>query len=300
MWPSSMNKPGFSTHTPVDSVQWEYRDRQYEILIKRDDLIHPFVSGNKWRKLKYNLDSAGRQKARKIVTYGGAFSNHLIATAYACSVAGIPNVGIVRGDELDEHSNYVLRMCHEFGMDLQFVSRAEYDDIKDQDGLSDNGEFHIPEGGANQAGIKGCEEIFDSSWFDHEVTDVVCGVGTSTTFIGLIRSIPSEIHIHGIAALREADYLKRHITEHINGQTHWILHTEFARKGFGQIDETLTLTMQNFTSQTGILLDPVYTGKGIAAIEQMYDSGQFTDQNRVLFLHTGGMTGLLSNRWLKS
>jgi len=300
MWPYSMNKPGFSTHTPIHAVQWEFQDRQYDILVKRDDLIHPFVSGNKWRKLKYNLNAALHQKAHKIVTYGGAFSNHLIATACACSAAGLPSIGVVRGDELDEHSNYVLRICHEFGMDLQFVSRTKYDAIKDRDGLADNGEFHIPEGGANEQGIKGCEEIFDSSWLDLQVTDVVCGVGTSTTFIGLIRAIPSEIHVHGIAALREADYLKRHITEHIYGQAHWTLHTAFARKGFGKFDEELTTIMQNFTSQTGILLDPVYTGKGITAIQQMYDSGQFTDQSKVLFLHTGGMTGLLSDRWLKS
>jgi len=295
-----MNKSGFPPNTPIDRVSWKYEHQELEILIKRDDLIHPYVSGNKWRKLKFNLESAKRVNARKIVTYGGAFSNHLIATACACASVGIPSKGMVRGDELSPQSNYVLRLCHEYGMDLEFITRSTYKDLKDRNGSYENGEFHIPEGGANEDGITGCTELYDSSWNELHVSEVVCCVGTATTLIGLIRSVPEEIHVHGIAALRDADYLKRHIAEHINGQKNWTLHTDYAGKGFGQIDEQLTLTMQNFSSQTGILLDPAYTGKGISAIQQLFKLNRFSDAGQVLFLHTGGMTGLLSERWLNS
>lgn len=295
-----MNNMLLSTETPIDSVKWQNGNGQYDIFIKRDDLIHPFISGNKWRKLKFNLESARRVNAERVVTYGGAYSNHLIATACACAMAGIPATAMVRGEELNPHSNYILRMCIEYGMDLQFVNRSEYNNMKSTNGQDANTVFHIPEGGANEDGIKGCMEIFDYSWRELGITDVVCSVGTSTTFIGLIRSVPSSIHVHGIAAMRDADYLKRHIGEHISSQAHWTLHTEFAGRGFGNSDAEQINCMQNFTSQTGILLDPVYTGKGIAAIEKLLDRGDLAPESRMLYIHTGGLTGLLSDQWLNS
>lgn len=284
----------FNPGTPVQEV---FAFPGIELLVKRDDLIHPFISGNKWRKLKYNIKHAREGNYEGILTAGGAYSNHLVAVASACSMFGLCSKAIVRGDELNAHSNYVLRLCDEFGMQLEFVSRQTYEQLKAHG--HEPGYYFVPEGGANPEGILGCEEIFGNELIDLDVTDVVCAVGTATTLCGIIRSVSPHIRVHGIAALRNAGYLENTIREEVGNRDNWYLHTDYAGKGFGRADEKLYEIMKHFTRATGILLDPVYTAKVVAALPELNHSGLFQGK-RVLMLHSGGLTGLLTEQWLKA
>lgn len=289
----------FRLSTPVEPVSTEFlRSGGVQVYLKRDDLIHPFVSGNKWRKLKYNIESVLQGMYTGVVTFGGAYSNHLIATACACASAGIPCIGLVRGDELNPTSNYVLRLCHEFGMELKFVSRQAY---RDKEALAEDfstrGYWVVPEGGANEEGVKGCEEILpegNENW-DH----VVVAVGTATTFAGIIRSAEEQTVVHGIAALKGADYLMEMVSSYTD-KTNWRLHTNYAQGGFGKFDNDLLAFNKQFASETGVLLDPVYTGKMMWALYNLIKRGEIGVGQKVLCIHTGGMTGVLNADWLKS
>ncbi|MCB9245071.1 MAG: pyridoxal-phosphate dependent enzyme [Flavobacteriales bacterium] len=289
-----MNESVFDLNTPIQGLHDYFG---FPVYLKRDDLIHPFISGNKWRKLKYNILAAREQGFSGICTFGGAYSNHLIAVACACACAGLRSIGFVRGDELKEDSNFVLRLCDEFGMELRFLTREDYR-AKKEAVKSDHipGYLVVPEGGANWEGILGCEEIFDDEPAQLGITDIVCAVGTATTFCGLIRSFAPKIRVHGIAVMRGAGYLEDFIRANCpDDPDNWILHEAFCRKGFGKSDPQLLEEMRRFSRSTGILLDPVYTGKMIMAIPQMRESGLFAG-DRVLALHSGGLTGLLSDR----
>lgn len=260
-----MNESVFDLNTPIQDL---YDYFGFRVYLKRDDLIHPFISGNKWRKLKYNILAAKRQGCSGIYTFGGAFSNHLIAVACASASTGLKSLGFVRGDELKEDSNFILRLCTEFGMELRFLSREDYRSRKSAFTADEiPGYYFIPEGGANQEGILGCEEIFSTEPEQLGVTDIVCSVGTATTFCGLIRSFAPKIRVHGVAAMREGKYLEDFIRKNCpDNPDNWILHDNFCRKGFGKSDPGLHHEMKRFSSSTGILLDPVYTGKMIMAM----------------------------------
>ncbi len=281
----------FDVYSPLEKVSTSFLNRfNVQLDIKRDDMIHPFISGNKWRKLKYNLlayQSSGRSG---ILTYGGAFSNHLIATAAACAKFKIPCIGVVRGDELSERSNIVLRLCAEFGMELKFISRADYKLKLYPEGNN----YLIPEGGDNIEGVKGCEEIMTGlDGYNH----VFVSVGTSTTFKGVINGSKGIGHIHGVAALKGADYLKKGIA-HDTFFDNWTLHSQFCGNGFGKYSEAEVKFNSKFATETGILLDPIYTGKSMKALYDLVSEGVIKPSERVLFIHTGGLTGVMSSKWL--
>ncbi|MCB9262092.1 MAG: pyridoxal-phosphate dependent enzyme [Flavobacteriales bacterium] len=288
----------FNLNTPIERVKLPlYNQYGIEVFIKRDDLIHPFISGNKWRKLKYNMLFMQQNGFRKLATFGGAFSNHLIATACAGAIFGYKTLGIVRGNELSQQSNHILRLCYEYGMELRFVSRSEYADkeaIANQ--LVEEGYFVVPEGGDNDLGIQGCEEILPETTM--EFNHVFVPVGTATTLIGVVNSSSTHCIVHGIAALSEADYLAQKIKSKTN-RNNWILHTRFSRGGFGKFDDELLRSNLAFTRQTGVLLDPVYTGKMIWASNHLIKEKSIKRGEKVLLIHTGGLTGLLSDKWLK-
>lgn len=287
-----------STDTPIQEVHTEFLVKhQVQLFIKRDDQIHPFISGNKWRKLKYNIESFYSSGKTQIVTFGGAFSNHLIATACACAMNKIPCIGVVRGEELQVISNYVLRLCSEFGMKFQFVSRLDY---RDKESLYQSYEsetnFVIPEGGDNDLGIKGCEEIVDSN---RQFENIFVGVGTGTTFTGIIRKAHPDTMVHGVAALNQAEYLIDHILQKTN-KSNFKLHTNYAFGGFGKYDDKQLEFNREFAAETGVLLDPIYTGKVVRGLYDLIQSGSIKPGAKILFVHTGGFTGMLSDKWLKS
>ena len=213
-----------------------------ELFIKREDLLHPIISGNKFRKLKYNLAEAKRLGYKKLLTFGGAFSNHIVAVAGAGKEFGFETIGIIRGEELQEkiNENPCLAVAQQFGMKFAFVSRDAYR-LKDtpeflEELLSQFGDFYLlPEGGTNELAIKGCEEILNE--LDSEFSYVCTSVGTGGTVSGIINSAASHQNIIGFSSLK-GDFLQKDIVKFAN-QKNWTINCEYHFGGYGKVTNEL-------------------------------------------------------------
>ena len=263
--------------------------------IKREDLIHPFVSGNKFRKLKYNLVQAGQENHDTLLTFGGAFSNHIAAVAYAGYESGFKTIGIIRGDELADKisNNPTLSFAQSCGMHLEFVSRDDYR-TKEEDQFIERlkskfGDFFlIPEGGTNELAIRGCEEILteDDAKFDY----ICCAVGTGGTISGIINSASPHQKVLGFPALK-GDFLKEEIRNFVKN-SNWELITDYHFGGYGKITEDLIQFINNFYKQTQVPLDPIYTAKMIFGVMDMIETNYFPSGSKILLIHTGGIQGI--------
>jgi 1-aminocyclopropane-1-carboxylate deaminase len=278
----------------------EFEKAGVQVYVKRDDKIHPFISGNKWRKLKYNYQSYLQSGKLGIVTFGGAFSNHIIATAAFCAENKIPCVGIIRGEE-PQGVNHVLILAKLWGMDLHFVSRDAYRDKSELSDLwQEKGYFVIPEGGENADGVKGCEEIISELTrnYDH----IICASGTGCTFAGLVKGAAKHAGssvCHSIPVLKQGDFIKDKVLEYFPEALNYKIHTEYHFGGYAKTTPELWQFLQYFAGSTGILTDPVYTSKMFFALNDLIKKGEFKNGQSVLAIHTGGLTGLLSEKMLK-
>lgn len=271
-----------------------------ELFMKREDQIHPFISGNKYRKLKYNILQADKLGKKTLLTFGGAFSNHISAVAYAGYQFGFDTIGIIRGDELGVDpeetlsKNPTLRTASEHGMRFKFVSRSDY---REKNSISfikalkeEFGDFYlVPEGGTNKLAVKGCEEILKP---DDETFDVICcAIGTGGTISGLINSSGEQQTVLGFPALK-GDFLDKEIKRYTIENKNWSLVNKYHFGGFGKISEELVDFMNYFHAETGIPLDPIYTGKMMYGIVDMIKNGYFREGTRILAIHTGGLQGI--------
>ena len=259
------------------------KQKEISLFIKREDLIHPFISGNKYRKLKYNILEAQAQEKNILLTFGGAFSNHITAVAAAGKKSNLQTIGVIRGEELANNfentleTNSTLRFAHDCGMKFKFVSRDVYRDKNSKDFITDlkneYGDFYlIPEGGTNDLAIKGCEEILTN---DDEKYDYICTcVGTGGTIAGLINSAGAKQKVVGFSALK-GDFLKDEIAV-LTSKKNWELVTDYHFGGYGKIKTELITFINEFKDKTGIPLDPIYTGKMLYGIVDMYRAGYFT------------------------
>lgn len=263
--------------------------------IKREDLIHPFVSGNKFRKLKYNLLEAAAQNQKQILTFGGAFSNHIAAVAAIGQLYQIKTIGVIRGEELvnsiDE--NPTLRFAKSCGMQLDFISRTAYRNKTETSFLKQLeqkwGSFYlIPEGGTNALAIKGCEEILTEA--DADFDFICCAVGTGGTISGLINSAKGHQKILGFPALK-GDFLKEEICRFATNQ-HWDLILDYHFGGYGKITPELVNFINQFFLKTSIPLDPIYTGKMVFGVIDLIQKGYFPEGSKILMIHTGGLQGI--------
>lgn len=270
-----------------------FQEKQLSVYFKRDDLIHPFISGNKWRKLKYVLHDAHQKNKTSLATFGGAFSNHLLAVACAGATFGFKTIGFVRGDEL-EIKNPVLRMCHLFGMRLIFIARNEY---RDKEVLyakyfkHDDSIYFVPEGGSCLEALPGVAEIVDelTESYDHIFT----ASGTGGTLAGLAVGVASKAlktQVHGIAVIKGGDYLNQEIQKWI-AHTPYTLHTDFHRGGYAKTDHELVLFTRNFARHTGIVIEPIYTAKMLMGVMQLSRDDYFKPGSKILCIHTGGIWG---------
>lgn len=266
----------------------------FSITIKREDLIHPEVSGNKFRKLKYNIQEAIAQKHSSLITFGGAFSNHLAATAAAGAETNMETHGFVRGEELEFKSrNPTLRFCEEKGMHLHFLSRAEYQKKEEsrnvQDFLIKNPKAYIiPEGGTNKLAVRGCQEIITEE--DKEYTTVCCAVGTGGTFSGIVNSVP-EKEVLGFVVVKD-EKLKKTINNLTGINHNWRLLYEHDCGGYGKVPPELIEFINDFHKKHQILLDPLYTGKMLFGIFTLIKNKQWHWGNNILIIHTGGIQGI--------
>jgi 1-aminocyclopropane-1-carboxylate deaminase len=259
--------------------------------ILREDLRHPFVSGNKWWKLKYNLEEAKRLKASVIVTFGGAYSNHLSATAATGKEHNIKTIGLVRGEEHDA-LNPTLQFCKEQGMELYFLSREEYKN-KDISRFSFSDAYVIPEGGSNKLGVQGCSEMLSSIGENYDC--IICACGTGATLSGLILSALPQQKVLGIPVLKGAQFLKEEINQHLssfeNTNKNWDLALDYHCGGYGKINDELVTFIKMFKQQYNVPLDGIYTGKMMMGVMDLLRKNYFLNHSKVLVIHTGGLQG---------
>ena len=264
------------------------------LTIKREDQLHPMISGNKFRKLKYNLSSYDALKFSGVVTFGGAYSNHLVATAAAGKRMGVPTHGFVRGEELEfKERNPSLLFCEQEGMQLHFLTRADYR-LKDkapkvQAFLKQDNYFLLPEGGTNPLAIKGCTEILTPS--DKVFDTICCSVGTGGTFLGLLASASSHQHLVGFQAVNDSN-VSDWIAEKAIDSRAYTLSRDHLYGGYGKASDALVEFINTFYKEYQILLDPLYTGKLLFGIFALIKQKQWRWGKEVLIIHTGGIQGI--------
>ncbi len=281
----------------------ELVQRGIKLYVKRDDLIHDEVSGNKWRKLKYNIEQVYQGKFEGVFTFGGAFSNHLVATASACNQLGLKSIGFVRGNELTINSNDTLKRCYELGMELRFLSREEYALRNDKQYIheiqSENlGFYPIPEGGSNYLGVIGCQEIVKE--IEIPIDHLFIAQGTTTTSCGVLMGKHSHTKLHVIPVLKGfhsketmVDILKYALLDEDYANElvdDVIVHTEYHFGGYGKHTDELIHFIKEIYSGYQLPLDFVYTGKAFYGMLEELRSGNFDNQT-VVFIHTGGLQG---------
>ncbi|UII22523.1 1-aminocyclopropane-1-carboxylate deaminase/D-cysteine desulfhydrase [Fulvivirga ligni] len=271
--------------------------KKVQLFIKREDLIHPHVSGNKWRKLKYNLEEAKKQGHHTLLTFGGAYSNHIYATAAAAKEAGFKSIGIIRGEE-HLPLNHTLSFAQEQGMQLSYMDRSTYRLKKEADviqRLRDQfGEFFlVPEGGTNNLAIQGCEEIIDDQV---KSFDIVCSaVGTGGTISGIIAGMKGNAKIIGFSSLK-GNFLTDEVKQLLSGYQcdfqNWEIINDYHFGGYAKVKPELMAFINDFKKDYHIQLEPIYTGKMMYGLFDMISKNLFEENSRILAIHTGGLQGL--------
>jgi 1-aminocyclopropane-1-carboxylate deaminase len=271
-------------------------DKKIFLSIQRDDQLHKLINGNKWRKLKYNLVQMKQCGKTELLTFGGAFSNHIHACAAAGKQFDFVTHGIIRGPQLDPN-NPTLRFAQQCNMQLHPVTRLEYKQRHDPDYLAAlqkrfPNAYIIPEGGSNEFAIPGCAELA-KSLPAHDV--VICPTGSGGTLAGLIEGSESTTQVMGVAVLKQAEYLKHEICKispKAAVQNNWQLLCDFHDGGYGKFTDKLWQFCQNMEKQHNLPLEPIYSGKMMYALWQLIQQGYFAENTRIIAIHTGGLQGL--------
>lgn len=301
-----MSEMSFKTPTPLQEVPFApLNKRNITLYIKRDDLIHPDISGNKWRKLKLNIEQALHNGQTTLLTFGGAHSNHIAATAAAASMHGLKSIGIIRGEDADPE-NPTLKFAAAKGMQLEFVSRGDFRELQNwesKDILRElYGSFYlIPQGGANYYGVQGCMEIMKE--IDIEADRVFVACGTATTLSGMAIANAGKTEIYGISALKGGGFLLKDFEEnikqvykdteterYISEKIHILLTYHFG--GYARTTPELIDFMRDFTAETGVKLDPVYTAKTAFAMRDLAGKLNGREPEKWVLIHTGGLQGI--------
>ena len=266
-----------------------------KVFIKREDLIHPYISGNKYRKLKYNLIEAKCQGAKTLLSFGGAYSNHIAALAFAGKEHGFETIGVIRGEELVSGvaTNPTLSFAASCGMKFHFVTRSAFR-CKTEDEFmvqlrKQFGDFYlVPEGGTNHLAIKGCEEILTPE--DVQFDFICLAVGTGGTISGIANSAQQNQTILGFPALKES-FLEKDICK-FAVKNNWQLIRDYHFGGYAKVTDELIQFINDFYDTYGIPLDPIYTGKMVFGVVDKIQKGFFPAGSTLLLVHTGGLQGI--------
>jgi len=267
-----------------------------QVTIRRLDQIHPQISGNKFFKLKYNFLEAKQQGYRKLLTFGGAYSNHIAATAFVADQFGFQSVGIIRGEELKHKPlNPTLATASQLGMQVHFVSREEYRLKQSPDYLAQLQQqfpehYIIPEGGTNQLAILGCTEILKPD--DQQFDLICCAVGTGGTIAGLIQASQSHQHVLGFSALKGL-FLNDEVAR-LTSKCNWKIIDDYCCGGYAKTTPELMQFIQCFETQYSIPLEQIYTAKMMFGLEHMIQTGIISPEQKLLVIHTGGLQGRLN------
>jgi len=275
-----------------DSLLEEYG---VELYVKRDDLIHHAISGNKWRKLKYNLLEAKNQQKDTLLSFGGAFSNHIYALAAAGAEFGFKTIGVIRGKDASPE-NPTLKFAQEQGMLLHFVDREDYKRKEEPDFINDlknlHGNFYlIPEGGSNGLAVKGCEEIIKE--IDLGFDYICCPCGTGATLAGICSALPEGKKAIGFSALKGDGYIEKEIALLIGDDfKDFEITYAYHFGGYAKITAELVKFIKSFEERTNIITDPVYTGKLFYGVYDLIKKNYFKPGARIICVHTGGLQGI--------
>jgi 1-aminocyclopropane-1-carboxylate deaminase len=284
------------TNTPVQTLHHPLFEKHHvHVSIKREDLNHPYVSGNKWWKLKFNLEEAKKTGYHTLLTFGGAHSNHIYASAAAAKEVGLKAIGIIRGEELTIQDNATLRFAHERGMHLHFVSRENYrkkaepaylENLIEQFGRA----YIIPEGGTNELAVRGVEAFALQLKKEVDFDYLCCAVGTGGTLAGLINALPDK-KLMGFSSLKgsflEAEVKKLVQTE----KTNWSINNDYHFGGYARYDIALLNFMLKAEKYFNIQLEQVYTGKMFFGVLDLIEKKYFPAGSKIMLLHTGGLQG---------
>lgn len=283
------------TPTPIQEIHDPLFDQAgVRVLVKREDLNHPYVSGNKWWKLKYNLEEAKKLGHKTLLTFGGAYSNHIFSTAAAAHELGFESIGIIRGEEMLP-LNPTLSIAKSRGMKLKYISREAYKQKTSPEFIKklhdEFGDFYlIPEGGTNALAVKGVEEFAQT--LGDEFDYLCCAVGTGGTLAGSVKGISVDKTILGFSVLKGGGFLKADIENLIGVEfPNWSINEDFHFGGYGKTTAELNRFISFIGTHQNIPLDKIYTAKAFYGLRSLIVSGNFKKGSTVLFLHTGGLQG---------
>ncbi|MEL6944666.1 MAG: pyridoxal-phosphate dependent enzyme [Bacteroidota bacterium] len=270
-----------------------FQAKKVQVFVKRDDLIHPIISGNKWRKLKYNLEAAREQNFPTLLTFGGAFSNHIAATAVAGQVFGFQTIGIIRGEEYLP-LNPTLKLAKEKQMRLIYVNRSDYrtkDRLALAESLVTEPFYFIPEGGTNALALKGCGEILEEE-SSQQFNYICVSCGTGGTISGIIQAAKRDQKVIGFSALK-GDFLKKEIINLLGRKyDNWTLQTDYHFGGYAKFKGELIDFINQFRAEHFIQLDPIYTSKLFYGVLDLIKKNYFPENSKILVIHTGGLQGI--------
>lgn len=278
------------------------RSAGVSLRILRLDQVHPLLTGNKWYKLRLNLQAAREQGYSTVLSFGGAYSNHLHALAAAGRLLGFRTIGVIRG-EIVEPLNPTLAFAQERGMELHAVSRTDYRDKTSPEFLAQLTErfgtcFVIPEGGGNEAGVLGCTEIARSLHWSADATDrlVTLACGTGATMAGILAGLTEPCQVMGFSALKGGEFLEQQVRDFLRviqkpDPGNWHINTQWHFGGYARTTAELLTFIQDFTERTGVPVEPLYTGKMMFGLYAMLAAGDIARGSEIIAIHTGGLQG---------
>ena len=292
----------FPAKVPVENIQPSWlSDSDIQLDLLRLDRLHPQISGNKWFKLKNHLLEAEKKNISTVLSFGGAWSNHIHALAAAGHLSGFQTIGVIRGEQPGNPSA-MLQDAEHWGMQLHFTSRTDYrlkhephfqQQLLTTLNQSQDDVLIVPEGGSGSLGVAGCETILTAGNIDSGDYDQIwLACGTGATLAGIVRATDPDTLVRGIAVLKGADFLygdiRQYLPPHYN---HWKLEMDHHCGGYGKTSPQLLQFIESFEAETGIPLDHVYTGKMMLALKQHIEAGNLEKGSRILAMHTGGLQG---------
>ncbi|MGB1800701.1 MAG: 1-aminocyclopropane-1-carboxylate deaminase/D-cysteine desulfhydrase [Gammaproteobacteria bacterium] len=280
----------------VEQIQHPLLDEHnFALYIKRDDLIHPIISGNKWRKLKYTLLHALKHGHDHLISMGGAYSNHLHALAYIGYKLNLKTTGLIRGEQPKQESQ-TLSDLRKWNMKLEFINRSAFRDLRKHRAFNSapakqyNG-FWIPEGGSSEYAFKGIAEIVEEIEMEFDTLTLACGTGT--TLAGLAKTLPAEKKVIGFSSLKGGGFLEKDVKKLIKQRsiTNWALNFDYHFGGFAKTNDELLSFIQDFETETSIPLEPVYNGKMLFGLFDLIKNEKLKKSQKIIAIHTGGLQG---------
>ena len=273
--------------SPIEEIHDALFDEKLiKVFVKRDDLIHPIISGNKWRKLREYIQFAQFNEIKQIISFGGAYSNHLYALAFATKAFGIQSIGIVRGEELHTNSNPYLSQLNDWGMQLHFATRAEYQLKSIPETIDVDNSLIIAEGGFGIEAIQGIKELTNEIKSSNQFQHIICPIGTGSTYLGLCHSI-QDVKVHGILTLNNKTEIEENsIKLKIPIQE---IHENYIFGKYAKASNELDIFCGQFHNKHQIKIEPIYTGRMFYGLYDLISKEYFKPGSKILALHTGGI-----------